>query len=271
MSNTTINCPTPIERKDRTFVFLAGPMHAAPQWQRTVPKKAEAIGLTDITFLSPRKHQRFLSKGAAVRWETQGLRMCDVILFWIPNKAKDPKPGREYALTTRMELAENFARGKKIILGIDSDIIGTSHMKFMAERYGVKVHSTLEECLQELKEWMERIRGEEEKTHFICNPYFGSQEALKRRPQFTDMLDMNQTLMEHWNQKVGIDDDVYVIGELSSDEEWLKFLNGRIHVAGDKDYKHMWLDMISKHNIDVTADHHDFYPVQLSQINRERF
>ena len=41
--------------------------------------------------------------------------MCDVALFWIPNK--DPKVelgNRIYAETTKMELAENIARGKKI-------------------------------------------------------------------------------------------------------------------------------------------------------------
>lgn len=52
--------------------------------------------------------------------------MCDVALFWIPNKDLKAELGtRVYAETTKMELAENFARGKKIILGIeDSDAEG---------------------------------------------------------------------------------------------------------------------------------------------------
>ena len=90
-----------------------------------------------------------------VEWETQGLRMCDVALFWIPNM--DPKAElgtRVYAETTKMELAENFARGKKIILGIDTEINGTRHMKFLAKRYGIKkVHTSMEGCLEELKAW----------------------------------------------------------------------------------------------------------------------
>ena len=45
--------------------------------------------------------------------------MCDVILFWIPPQARDMKPWRYYAITTRLEMAENLARGHKVIIGID--------------------------------------------------------------------------------------------------------------------------------------------------------
>ena len=39
------------------------------------------------------------------------------------------------------------AATKKVILGIDSEICGTRHMKFLAKRYGVKVHTSMEGCL----------------------------------------------------------------------------------------------------------------------------
>ena len=82
-------------------------------------------------------------------------------LLWIPYK--DPKAelgNRIYAETTKMELPENLARGKKVILGIDSEICGTRHMKFLAKRYGVKVHTSMEGCLAELTEWMNLLNGE---------------------------------------------------------------------------------------------------------------
>ena len=82
-------------------------------------------------------------------------------LFWISNK--DPKAelgNRIYAETTKIELSENLARGKKIILGIDSEICGTRHMRFLAKRYGVKVHTSMEGCLAELTEWMNLLNGE---------------------------------------------------------------------------------------------------------------
>ena len=62
------------------------------------------------------------------------------------------------AETTKMELAENIARGKKIILGIDTEINGTRHMIFLAKRYGIKkVHTSMEGCLAELKGYREEF------------------------------------------------------------------------------------------------------------------
>jgi hypothetical protein len=163
-----------------------------------------------------------------VEWETQGLRMCDVALFWIPNK--DPKAElgtRVYAETTKMELAENIARGKKIILGIDSEISGTRHMKFLAKRYGVKVHTSMEGCLAELKEWIEKS---EPKEHHIVAPGFDSKEQLAVHPEFVDLLAMNQTLMDRWNKLVKPGDKVYVTGEFGN-EEWMKLVNGEVQLV----------------------------------------
>ena len=153
--------------------------------------------------------------------------MCDVALFWIPNK--DPKAElgtRVYAETTKMELAENIARGKKIILGIDSEISGTRHMKFLAKRYGVKVHTSMEGCLAELKE---RIEKSEPKEHHIVAPGFDSKEQLAVHPEFVDLLAMNQTLMDRWNKLVKPGDKVYVTGEFGN-EEWMKLVNGEVQL-----------------------------------------
>ena len=113
------------------------------------------MGMDNITFISLRYTTMWMPSNQ-VEWETQGLRMCDVALFWIPNK--DPKAelgNRIYAETTKMELAENIARGKKIIPGIDTEINDTRQMKFLAKRYGIKkVHTSMEECLEELKAWI---------------------------------------------------------------------------------------------------------------------
>ena len=51
-----------------------------------------------------------------------------------------------------MELLENLALGRKVILGIDSDIRAAGYMRYKANAYGVtSVHRTLEGCLKELK------------------------------------------------------------------------------------------------------------------------
>lgn len=133
-------------------MFLAGPMKGAPKWQRTVPKLAEEMGISGVTFLNPYRCQRWVSWKAQVDWESAGLRLCDIALFWIPNQETEVE-GRDYAQTTRMELLENLALGKRVILGIDTDIRAADYMRYKARHYGVKrIHKTLEGSLQELKE-----------------------------------------------------------------------------------------------------------------------
>lgn len=227
--NQIINSPIKITEKTGWTVFLAGPMKASPRgWRNKLVKTASEMGLDNITFISPRYTTMRMPSNQA-QWETQGLRMCDVALFWIPNK--DPKAElgtRVYAETTKMELAENIARGKKIILGIDTEINGTTRMKFLAKRYGIKkVHTSMEGCLAELKEWIEKSRPKE---HHIAAPGFDSKEQLAAHPEFVDLLAMNQTLMERWNKLVKPEDKVFVTGEFGG-MDWRKLLNGDIIIA----------------------------------------
>lgn len=223
--NSIINSPEEIMKKEGWTVFLAGPMKASPRgWRTKLVKAAGEMGIDGVTFLSPRFTTRHQPTNQ-VQWETQGLRMCDVALFWIPNRDPQAELGsRIYAGTTRMELAENLARGKKIILGIDSEIAGTSHMKFLARRYGIrKVHSSMEDCLEELKAWIERPQQE----HRLDTPQFDSEEALSRHPEFVDMLAMNQAIMERWNRTVAPEDKVHLNGSLP-ESDWIQFINGDI-------------------------------------------
>ena len=229
--NQIINSPTEIRNKSGWTVFLAGPMHSSPRgWRNRLVRTAEEMGMDNITFLSPR-YTTMRMPSNQVQWETQGLRMCDVALFWIPNK--DPKAElgtRVYAETTKMELAENIARGKKIILGIDTEINGTRHMKFLAKRYGIKkVHTSMEGCVAELKEWIGKAKHRE---HYIISPGFDNKQQLAAHPEFVDLLAMNQTLMERWNRIVAPGDKVYVHGEFDS-EEWKSLVNGEIQIVDD--------------------------------------
>jgi len=227
--NTIINSPTEIKEKKGWMVFLAGPMKASPRgWRNKLVKTAGEMGIDNVTFLSPRFNTMHQPSNQ-VQWETQGLRMCDVALFWIPNKEPKATLGtRVYAETTKMELAENIARGKKIILGIDTEIAGTRHMKFLAKRYGIKkVHSTMEDCLKELKNWIDRTRSEDQKVHHFENMMFDSDEKLALCPQFVDKLAMNQTMMEQWNRAVLPGDTVYHKGDFGN-KDCLTLLNGTV-------------------------------------------
>lgn len=229
-----IKCPQQVTEKTQWTVFLAGPMNGAPSWQAQAPKVAEKVGIENLTLLNPRKTERFVTGTYQVNWETFGLRMCDVILFWIPPQAREMKPWRYYAITTRLEMAENLARGHKVIIGIDpdfknengEDMAGIHHLRRMAKYYGVnEIHTSLEDCMKELKEWMERPRKEKERVHHIPGPMFEPMGKLSRQIQAN--TNRNQTLMEHWNQTVAPGDTVYLDGEFGA-EEWKPFLNGNI-------------------------------------------
>ena len=227
-----IKCTQQVNEKTQWTAFLAGPMHGAPSWQAQAPKVAAKVGIENLTLLNPRKTERFVTGTYQVNWETFGLRMCDVILFWIPPQAREMKPWRYYAITTRLEMAENLARGHKVIIGIDpefknekgEDMAGIHHLRRMAKYYGVKeIHTSLEDCMKELKEWMERPRKVTE--HHIPGPAFGPMAKLSRMVQPDTCR--NETLMEHWNQTVAPGDTVYVEGDFGA-EEWKPFLNGNI-------------------------------------------
>ena len=229
-----IKCPQQVTEKTQWTVFLAGPMNGAPSWQAQASRVAEKVGIENLTLLNPRKTERFVTGTYQVNWETFGLRMCDVILFWIPPQAREMKPWRYYAITTRLEMAENLARGHKVIIGIDpdfknengEDMAGIHHLRRMAKYYGVnEIHTSLEDCMKELKEWMERPRKEEERVHHIPGPMFEPMGKLSRQIQAN--TNRNQTLMEHWNQTVAPGDTVYLDGEFGA-EEWKPFLNGNI-------------------------------------------
>lgn len=226
-----IKSPTPVTEKSQWTVFLAGPMNGAPSWQAQAPKMAAKAGIDNVTFLNPRKTERFVSGTYQVNWETFGLRMCDVILFWIPPQARPMSERRIYAITTRLEMAENLARGHKVIIGVDpkcEELAGIHHLKRMAKYYGVKkIHSAMEDCMKELKVWMERPRKENERIHYMSSPAFESMGSLSRVPQAN--TNRNHTLMEHWNQTVAPGDTVFVEGDFGA-KEWMKFLNGKIEL-----------------------------------------
>lgn len=155
--NTILDPPRKIDSKEGPVVFLAGPMSDAPRWHKTVPSLAESIGIDGVTFLSPMKVTRgFASHGTAqMNWETWGLAFADVILFWLPNPAKD-NATRVYAQTTRVELGEQLALGRKVILGIDDQITGADYLRYKARQYGITtIHTSLEGCLTELKQMLD--------------------------------------------------------------------------------------------------------------------
>lgn len=210
-------------------VFLAGPIQGAPEWQYTLPE------LDNVVWLSPRTDKWLLNDfnhTEQVQWETDALRMANIVLFWIPEEVEHVE-GRAYAQTTRFELGENLARGKRIVLGAYGECPGRKYFEYKATKYknviGGKVCYTLDECVEVLKSYI-KDQENHKTTYFTSDTHFGSERALKLsyRP-FSTVEEMDWTMIERWNTKVNPCDTVWHLGDVG--ENWpLKYLSGYINV-----------------------------------------
>lgn len=217
------------EKKNTTYVFLAGPIQDAPNWQNTLPD------LPGITWINPRRNvidRNSFSWNEQVEWETMAIRISDFILFWIPlpENTKNLTNDRDYAQTTRMELLENLARrkGKNIILGIENGIHGYRYMEYKYKYYSeLNICHSLEECIDKLKV-MIKTREDNDNVFFTSDTHFGSTRALElsKRP-FHSVTEMDLTMIEKWNMKVPPNAKVYHLGDFG-DYSMIKYLNGNI-------------------------------------------
>lgn len=221
-----ITSPEEFKKKDSIYVFLAGPIQGAEDWQSKLPD------LPGITWINPRRKSfEGFNWNKQVQWETLGLRISDYILFWIPEKTEYMDSNRDYAQTTRMELVENLVRGKKIILGIEP---GIHARRYMEEKYhlystlGLPVFTSLYECIEALKD---QISKRISNIWFTSDTHFGQQRTLNlsKRP-FKGVREMNLSIIEKWNSLVLPTDEVYHLGDFG-DYDVLKYLNGRIHLV----------------------------------------
>ena len=146
--------PPEIVEIDEPFIFLAGPIQGAADWQ---PQAAAYIHAEDSSILvaSPRKDypEGTFVYERQVDWETHCLRLAGkigVIGFWLARQAQEI-PGRAYAQTTRFELAEwkvcHERDGSKITIGIEE---GFGNARYIRRRFEqdcpeVKIVDTLEE------------------------------------------------------------------------------------------------------------------------------
>ena len=219
-----IKCPNDVpEKKNKWYIFLAGPIQGAPEWQFSLPSTNK-----NIIWLSPRRENYSnFDYIEQVTWETNLLRISDIILFWIPEQIKEIKK-RDYAQTTRTEFGEYIARGKKIIIGINQNFKGRRYLVTKCEQYGIKnIHTNISDCIKEIEEYIKECENNEN-IFYTSDTHFGSERALKlsKRP-FNSVNDMDWKLIENWIRIVHINDTVYHLGDFGS--LWpLKYLNGKI-------------------------------------------
>ena len=257
-----ITCPDSFANyNDKWKVFLAGPIQGAPKWQFDLPD------IEGVVWISPRRKDYDLNDtthSQQMQWETDALRAANIVLFWIPKEVEDI-PGRAYAQTTRFELGENIARGKRIILGTYEDFPSRPYFEYKVTKYsnviGGKVHNSLDECIETLKNYIDEHKSYN--TYFTSDTHFSSERALKlsTRP-FANIEEMDWRMIENWNNVVNPNDYVYHLGDFG--DEWpLQYLSGKITLI-DGNYEHE-----GKYNINsaLVHNHSKDYEIIAYDIN----
>lgn len=222
--------PLVSRKKEKIYVFLGGPIQGAPGWHEQVPD----LG-SDVELVCPKRSSLIANLSNSgyreqLDWETLGLRISDIILFWIPKEVKSI-PGRDYAQTTKIELIENLVRGKKIVLGIEQ---GVNTRRYLVEKYkeyrgGYKVCDTFEDTIKLLKEEVAKIRNNRG-VFFTSDTHFGQERTLElsRRP-FSSVEDMDLKMIENWNNVIGPNSTVFHLGDFGN-YDTLKYLNGNVNL-----------------------------------------
>ena len=251
-----ISCPQDLSGlTDEIKIFLAGPIQGAPDWQHRVPK------IPRVIWICPRResYDNF-DYDEQTFWETLGLRISDAVMFWIPEPEKEIK-NHSYAQTTRIEFGENLARGKKIFIGIYKDYSGRKYFQNKLEEYSqekIQLHDNINSLIEDVKTWVKnRIPG----FFFTSDTHFSSERSLtlSRRP-FTNLNQMDFTMIERWNKVVPPKFTVFHLGDFG--ESWpIQYLNGNIKlILGN--YENEEKSPIPP--VDVFGD---IYNINLSDIN----
>jgi 8-oxo-dGTP pyrophosphatase MutT (NUDIX family) len=133
-------------------VFLAGPTYRSEENKKT-PKswRSEAVeylkkkGFTGAVLIPEDSSGEFKNEYEdQIEWEEEGLRIADVILFWIPRDLVK-LPG----FTTNDEWG--YWKGQapeKLVLGCPKDAEKVRYQEFYAEKYNIPAFKTLENTLQ---------------------------------------------------------------------------------------------------------------------------
>ncbi|MBQ8482619.1 MAG: hypothetical protein IJ532_08855 [Alphaproteobacteria bacterium] len=214
---------------DKKIVFLAGPIKGAPDWQAQAIKDLADL---DIYVANPRRENAVnFNLDLQVNWESRFLAVADVIMFWIPPKVADVA-GRDYAQTSRFELAEWMAKThynhthKQVVVGIDDAFFGKSYIVKRLQAENVPVYSTYAETLSKVRSLL-KSGG---RIFFTSDTHFGSKRAmiLSRRP-FSSVKEMDAALVLNWNNSVASDDVVYHLGDFG-DLSMRPYLHGKIQL-----------------------------------------
>jgi len=173
----------PFPQRLKRAIFLAGPTPRSPEVPSWRPEALELLRARgyDGTVFVPED-----ADGAVrfdytdqVEWESEGLELADVIVFWIPRDL-ETLPG----FTTNVEWGI-WQRSGKCVLGAPAEAPKLRYLRHHAGKLGVPLAETLAETLEHalaaMGEGVARVGGEREVPLFIWRqPAFQRWYAAQR-------------------------------------------------------------------------------------------
>ncbi len=129
--------------KEAQVIFLAGPIQGTPDWQSTATRHISIWSQSSsLVIANPRR--QYLDGDfdyyKQVDWERfylEEAKRTGAPMFWLA-KETEPIPGRAYAQTTRIELAEAKRdlehKGTPLTLGIESGFSGAKYLRYIFNR-----------------------------------------------------------------------------------------------------------------------------------------
>lgn len=157
-TSNIIFAPT-FEATNTPIIFLAGPIQGAENWQLEAARLIHAQN-PEVIIASPRRQimpDPTFNYDEQVKWESEYLRRAGesgVILFWLA-KEKEKIEGRQYAQTTRHEIAEWMVKhqifGSKITVGIEEGFVGDRYIRhrLASDCPDITIHNNLSELCQD--------------------------------------------------------------------------------------------------------------------------
>lgn len=199
-------------------VFLAGPSPRQidqSDWRNEAIKLFKELGFTgDILTPVNIKTKKDLFYEEQIDWEIEAMKKASLIMFWIPRTEEFP------AYTTNIEWGE-FHLQPNTITGFPDDSIRNRYIDKRLELQGKPRYKTLRDTIQAVINYFERPS----KNWFTADTHFSAQRTLElsRRP-FINTYEMDMTIINNWNKRITMNDDVYHLGDFGN-FDYLKLLN----------------------------------------------
>jgi calcineurin-like phosphoesterase family protein len=218
---------------NKNSIFLAGPTYRIydnveckhlESWRKVALKYLENLGFEGDVYVPEWKDNvkpLEWTYSRQVDWETEHLKKCGVILFWIPRDLNNLP-----AFTTNIEFGEWLNSGK-IVIGSPVDAPKNKYLIERCSRLGVAWFNMLEALVSEAVEKLNSLSNPVSKVWFTADTHFSEKRTLElsKRP-FKSVEEMDWTMVKNWNERVTNNDIVYHLGDFGN-PEMIKHLNGK--------------------------------------------